>query len=676
MASGDEPSETFCANALRVLTMDAIANAGNGHPGAPMGMAPLAYVLWSRFLRFDPDDSGWFDRDRVVLSNGHGSMLLYGALHLAGYDVTMDDLASLRQLGSRTPAHPEYGLTPGVEVTTGPLGQGVANGVGMAMAERRLAHEHNAAGPAVVGHRTWVFAGDGDMMEGVACEAASLAGHLGLAKLTIVYDANGITIDGGTDLAFGEDVATRFAAYGFHVVHVDDVEDLDRVTAAYQDAVDETERPTLIVCRTHIGYGVPEIQDTEVAHGGVFTTTHADAARETFGWTDLPPFTIPSAVYRAWQRGGEEGRRAHKTWSDLLVEYATVSPPGHEALTHVIDGSLPADWADGLEWPASRADEALPTREASGWALNEVAARVSNLVGGSADLTETTFSAPTDPVAFSAVTPGRFVHFGVREHAMGAIANGLALHGMRPYVSTFLTFSDYMKPAIRLAALMRLPVVFLLCHDSIGLAGDGPTHQPVEQLPGLRATSGLTVLRPGDAAETVAAWRLAMENTEGPTAILLTRQPVRPTGPVVEATDHPLRRGGYVVAEERGDSIDVVLLTSGGSEIAAALGAKHMLEGEHDLATRVVALPSWDLFERQDEDYRASVLGPYDVTRVAVEAASSFGWHRWLGTSGATVTVDRFGACGQGEEILDLFGFTPDHVTEVVLRTRSGGTDR
>lgn len=655
----------FAANAVRVLTMDAVANAGNGHPGAPMGMAPLAFTLWSRFLRFDPDDPEWFDRDRVVLSNGHASMLLYSALHLTGYDLTMDDLRALRRLGSRTPAHPEYRLTPGVEVTTGPLGQGVANGVGMALAERRLAQAHNGGPAAVVDHRTWVFAGDGDLMEGVASEAASLAGHLGLGKLTVVYDANGISIDGGTGLTFTEDVGARFAAYGWHVVSVDDVEDLGCVEAAFRAAVDEQARPTLVVCRTHIGYGAGDIQDTERAHGGGVSAAQAEATRETLGWQGVTPFTVPGCVYREWRRNVANGRRARQAWTAAVEEYASVDPDAHAAFRQVLDGKLPASWADGLAWPEPRSSEALPTREASGWALGEVAARVPHLIGGSADLTETTFTRPRGEQPVDADPPGRLVHFGVREHAMGAMANGLALHGLRPYVSTFLTFSDYMKPSIRLAALMRLPVIFVLSHDSVGLAGDGPTHQPVEQLAGLRALPGLTVLRPGDAAETVEAWRLAVENTSGPTAILLTRQPVPPIEPDRPADSHPLRRGGYVVAHESDAPPRVVVIASGGSELAAALGAKAMLEREDAVPTRVVALPSWDLFEQQDAEYVAEVLGPHDALRVAVEAAASLGWHKWIGRSGVIVSVDRFGACGAGEEILELFGFTPEHVAEV-----------
>ncbi len=667
--------EVRAVDTLRVLAMDAVQQAGNGHPGTAMALAPVAYVLWSEFLKFNPEDPTWPDRDRFVLSNGHACMLLYGALHLSGYDITLDDIKHLRQWGSRTPGHPERGLTPGVEVTTGPLGQGVANAVGMAMAEAILARRFTVGETRLVDHRTWVMCSDGDLMEGVTSEAASLAGHLKLRKLTVIYDANGITIDGPASLSFSEDVRSRFEAYGWRTTEVGDADDLPAVRRALRWAIeDDAEAPSLIVVHTHIARGAPHLQDSEVAHGAPLGVEEVAATKRVYGWDPDAHFMVPAEAYAAWRRGAATGKRRHQEWSVAMARLREELP------------ELAAEWdADASAELAGRLDElagAVPwdgrqwsTREASGCVLAQLATPLPWLVGGSGDLTSTTFSDLPGAATSSPGAVARFTHFGVREHGMAAICNGIAAHGgLRPYCSTFLVFSDYMRPSIRLASLMGLPVIYLFTHDSIGLAGDGPTHQPIEHLASLRAIPNLWVVRPADAREVAVAWKLALERKTGPTALVLSRQDL----PMIEGTSRgaaeAARRGAYVVAGASRNTPRMVLLASG-SEVWVALAARELLEAE-DIPTQVVSLPCWELFEAQEASYREEIL-PAGAVRVAVEAASPFGWSRWVGEDGDVVAMHRFGACGQGTEVLERFGFTPQHVADVargaLLRAGSRG---
>jgi transketolase len=650
--------DRLAVNTLRFLAADAVEEANSGHPGMPMGAAPMAYVLWSRFLRFDPGAPDWFDRDRFILSAGHGSMLLYGLLHLGGYEVSLDEIRAFRQWGSITPGHPEVHLTPGVEATTGPLGQGFANGVGMAMAERYLAHRYNRPGHAVVDHHIYAIVSDGDLMEGVAAEAASLAGHMKLGKLVYLYDDNHISIEGNTSLAFSEDVGERFEAYGWQVLAVDDGEDLDAIEAAIEAARGETERPSLIRVRTHIGYGSPK-QDDASAHGEPLGEEALRASKEKLGWPQQPRFHIPAEAEAAFEAARERGRAAHGDWRDRLEAYRSAYPSESTALELAMAGELPVEWdAEIPTFPAG--EKKLATRAAGGKVLNALARRVPTLMGGSADLGpsnktlldgESSLADPADP--------GRNIHFGVREHAMGAAVNGMALHGgVIPYGATFLIFSDYMKPSIRLAALSGLRSLFIFTHDSIGLGEDGPTHQPVEQLPGLRAIPGLVVFRPADANETAEAWRVAM-GRPGPVAFSLTRQGV----PVLDPERYPIRegvaRGGYVLSDPADP--DLVLLATG-SEVALALDAAEALAGD-GVAARVVSMPSQELFREQPAGYRSEVLPP-GVPRLAIEAASPLGWWQWVGDPGDVIALDRFGASAPGGTVMEKLGFSVAHVVE------------
>ena len=656
--------DQLCINTIRMLAADAVQKAKSGHPGMPMGSAAMAYVLWSRFLRHNPANPAWPDRDRFVLSAGHGSMLLYALLHLTGYSLGLDDLKQFRQWGSRTPGHPEYGHTPGVETTTGPLGQGVANAVGMAIAERWLAAQFNRPGHDLVGHYTYVIAGDGDLMEGVSSEAASLAGHLRLGRLICLYDDNHITIDGSTDLAFSEDVGRRFEAYGWHVQRVADGNDLAAVEAAIRAAQAETGRPSLIACRTHIGFGSPNRQDTSKAHGEPLGEEELRLAKQNLGWPAEPAFLVPEEASQEFRKALERGRAWEAEWKTGYEAYAKAFPEEAARWEQYLTRRLPPGWDAGL--PSYKpGDAAVATRAVSGKVLQALFPTVTNLLGGSADLAPSNNTYVAGVPEFQAGSyAGRNFRFGVREHATGSIANGMALHGgLRPYVGTFLVFADYMRPAIRLAALMRVPVIYVFTHDSIGLGEDGPTHQPVEHLASLRAIPGLTVLRPADAPETVEAWRFALQHA-GPTCLILTRQNLTILDRSA-ARDGDVRQGAYVLAEADAEKPDIILLASG-SEVVLALEAKALLR-EKGVAARVVSMPSWELFEAQPEAYREAVLPREIGLRVAVEAGVPQGWHRYVGPQGAIVGMNRFGASAPGKTLFEKFGFTAANVAAKAL---------
>ena len=648
-------------NTIRTLAMDAVQQANAGHPGTPMALAPLAYVLYTRHLRHSPAHPLWPDRDRFVLSCGHASMLLYASLFLTGYDLTLDDLKAFRQWGSRTPGHPEHGLTAGVETTTGPLGQGFANAVGMAIAEAHLAARFNRPGHEIVNHWTYALASDGDMMEGISHEAASLAGHLKLGKLVVCYDDNHITIEGSTDLAFSEDVAQRFTGYGWHVQRVGDGNDLAALDAALAAARAETSRPSLIVVRTHIGWGSPHKQDTAEAHGSPLGAEEIALTKAAYGWPKEPAFLVPPEVKAHCGRCVARGAALEKEWDARRAAYERAHPEVAAEWRAALAGVLPAGWEQAL--PAfAPADGAQATRVWSQKVINALAPVVPTLVGGSADLAPSTNTLIKGGGDLEAAALGaRNMHFGIREHGMGGVLNGMALHGgVRPYGATFMVFSDYMRPSIRLAALMGLPVVYVFTHDSVGLGEDGPTHQPIEQLAALRAIPHLTVIRPADGPETAQAWRAALLNRIGPTALVLTRQKVA----VIDRTKHAaadgLQRGAYVLAEA-GKGAPRVILIATGSEVGLCLEAREKLEAA-GTPTRVVSMPSQEIFARQDAAYRDAVLPPRVRARLAVETASPFGWHRWVGTDGDTLGIERFGASAPYERILKEFGFTADAI--------------
>jgi transketolase len=658
--------DRLAVDTVRVLAMDAIQKAGSGHPGTAMALAPAAYVLWTRFLKFDPADPDWFDRDRFVLSNGHASVLQYAVLHLTGYPLSIRDLKQQRMWGSQTPGHPEYGHTPGVEVTTGPLGQGVGSGVGFAIAERLLAARYNQAGHEVVSHRTWVFTGDGDLMEGVSAEASSLAGHLGLGKLTVLWDDNRITIDGPTDITFTEDVAKRYEAYGWHVEHVEDANDLEAIAAAYQAAMDETDRPSFIRLRTQIAWGAPNAQGTSKAHGAALGEDEVRATKEVYGWNPDKHFKVPEGVYERWrvQVGGNQ--RAHQGWEERLDAFTQAEPERAAELRAALASELPSGWDADLEGLFAESRK-LATRKASLQAINAIAPKLPMLVGGSADLAESNLTDLQDGGYLTATEIGRNLRYGVREHGMGAISNGLAAHGgLRPFCATFLVFSDYMRPSVRLAALMGLPVVYVWTHDSIGLGGDGPTHQPIEHLASLRLIPNLHVIRPADGPETAEAWRAALRRTDGPTALALSRQELPPIDRSRWATAEGLHRGAYVLAEASGEEPELILLATG-SEVWVALAARTELEQGEEIPTWVVSMPCWELFEGQDQDYRDHVLPPRITARLAVEAGSTALWHKWVGTLGGVVGIDHYGASAPGGTLLAKFGFTEDNVVERAL---------
>ncbi len=642
--------------------MDAVQQADSGHPGTAMALAPLAYVLWQRggHLRYNPANPDWFGRDRFVLSAGHACMLLYAVLYLTGYDLSLDDIKQFRQWGSRTPGHSEHGLTPGVEATTGPLGQGVGNAVGMALAEAHLAQLFNRPGHSVVDHCTYFLASDGDLMEGASHEACSLAGHLKLGRLIGIYDDNRITIDGKTDLTFSDDTAKRFESYGWHVERVADGNDLGALDAALAAARRVPDRPSLIIVRTHIAFGSPHKQDTPEAHGAPLGQDEVKLTKQRLGWPSLEPFHVPEEALAHWRVARERGARLESEWSKQYDAYRRTHADVAAELERRLAGRLTEGWDEGL--PTFTPADAQATRVASGKLLNAIAAKLPELVGGAADLATSTnvvFKNGGDVAAGS--WGARNVHFGVREHGMGAILNGLALHGgVRPVGSTFLIFSDYMRPPIRLAALCGLPVIYVFTHDSIGLGEDGPTHQPIEQLAALRAIPNLVVIRPADATETVEAWRVAILSHSGPVALVLTRQKV----PVIDRAKfspaNGLRLGGYVLAEAPGGKPAIVLLASG-SEVDIVLGAYERLVAE-GIAARVVSLPSMELFARQPREYRDAVLPPAVPVRLAVEAAAPQPWYRWIGDHGVVMGLERFGASAPYQRIYQEFGLTVDNV--------------
>ncbi|MFN2388233.1 MAG: transketolase [Actinomycetota bacterium] len=663
--------DELCINTIRTLSIDAVERAASGHPGAPMGAAPMAYVLWTRFLKHNPADPHWIDRDRFVLSAGHASMLLYSLLHLTGYDLPLAELKAFRQYESKTPGHPEYRHTPGVETTTGPLGQGFATGVGMAMAERYLADRYNSPGYDLIDHFTYAIVSDGDLMEGVSSEAASLAGHLRLGKLVYLYDSNGISIDGSTELAFTEDVGARFEAYHWHVQQVDDGNDLDALERAIAVGRDDP-RPSLIVVKTHIGYGAPTKQDSEKAHGEALGPDEVRGAKAFYGWPEDEEFLIPDEALTRMRSALETGAQQQQRWADLKEACRREHPDVVDELERVLANELPNGWdADAPSFSVD--DDSMATRKASGAAINAFAPRLPELVGGSADLAGSNNTAIKDAPAFGPGTAGPNINFGVREHAMGAAVNGLAMHGgLRPYGATFLIFSDYMRPAVRLASLSQIPSIFVFTHDSIGLGEDGPTHQPIEHLASLRAMPRLVVLRPADANETIQAWRFALGYRDGPVAFSLTRQGL----PILEGTARgrpPVERGAYILEEAADGDPDVIVIATG-SEVHVAVEAARRL-ADRQVSVRVVSMPSWELFERQSLDYRERVLPRHVRARVSVEAGATFGWTRWVGEEGVVIGVDRYGASAPGEVVLRELGFTPEHVVQralQVLETTTG----
>jgi transketolase len=655
----DEDIAQLAVNTIRTLAIDAVQKANSGHPGLPMGAAPMAYVLWQKHLRHNPRNPHWPDRDRFVLSAGHGSMLLYCLLHLTGYDLTMADLQAFRQWESRTPGHPETLLTPGVEATTGPLGQGTANAVGMAMAERALARRFNQPGHTIVDHRTYALVSDGDLMEGISGEAASLAGHLKLGKLIYLYDCNHISLDGPTSLAFStEDVGARYAAYGWQVLQVAKGDtDLAAIDRALREAEADLTRPSIIVVQTTIGYGSPKKQGTADAHGSPLGPDEVAAAKRTLGFDPNQSFFVPPEAGAHLRSATERGAAQQADWDERFARYAAAHPDLAAEWRRTQARELPVGWDQAL--PVFTEKDAQATRQASGKALNAIAARVPELLGGDADLSVSTSTALKDLGSFDGQTgAGRNIHFGVREHAMGAIANGITYHGgLRTFVATFFCFSDYMRPAVRLAALNELPVVFVWTHDSIALGEDGPTHQPVEHLMSLRVMPGLAVMRPADANETAEAWRFAIAQTHRPVALVLSRQKL----PVIDRElAQGTARGAYVVADpEKGKAVAILMAT--GAEVHVALAAHRLLAGE-GVATRVVSMPCWEAFAEQDAEYRASVLLPEVRTRVSVEAGVTLGWERWLGDGGVAVGLDRYGASAPGEVNLERLGFSAENV--------------
>jgi len=644
--------------------MDAVEQSQSGHPGTPMALAPAAYLLWTRFLRHHPRNPAWADRDRFVLSCGHASMLLYSLLHLTGYDLSLDDLKAFRQWGSKTPGHPERGHTPGVETTTGPLGQGVGNAVGLAIAERMLAERFNRPGHRVVDHRVWAFASDGDLMEGVASESASLAGHLRLGKLTLIYDDNHITIDGDTALSFSEDVPRRFEAYGWHVVRVADGNDLAAIGAALDAALAQADRPTLVVLRTQIADPAPTKRNTAEAHGAPLGAEEVRRTKEILGWPDGPKFFVPDDALEHWRGAIDRGASLEADWQARFGAYSGAHPELAHEFERWLSGALPERWEEALP-SFTPAQGPLATRQASGQVLQALAGAIPNLVGGSADLAGSTGTALKQGGSFGPTTSGRTLHWGVREHGMGACLNGIAAHGgVRPFGSTFLVFSDYMKPAIRLAALMGLPVIFIGTHDSIGLGEDGPTHQPIEHLAMLRAIPNLVVLRPADATETVEAWRVALTRTGGPTMLVLTRQKLPILAPPALAPADGVRRGAYVLLDPPGGNPQAMLLATG-SEVHIAIQAAKLLQADR-VRVRVVSMPSWELFAAQPEAYQSEVLPPAIRVRLGIEAASGFGWTRWTTDAGAILCLSGFGASAPAERLYQEYQLTPERAAAVV----------
>ena len=684
--SGGQDIDLLCINTIRTLAMDAVQKANSGHPGTPMAMAPVGYTLWQQFLNFDPEDPNWPNRDRFVLSVGHASMLLYALIHLAGLRavnehedragpaLTIDDLKHFRQMGSKTPGHPEYRMTSGVETTTGPLGQGCGNSVGLAMAQKFLANRYNKPGFDLFDYHIYTLAGDGDMMEGISSEAASTAGHLKLGNLTWIYDSNHITIEGATDLAFDEDVGARFAAYGWDVQHVADANDTEAVAAALAHAKGVTDRPSFIVVHSIIGYGAPKKAGTRTAHGEALGEEEVRGAKRAYGWPEDAQFLVPDGVYDHFKQGiGKRGIEARAKWLELIGRYKAEYPELAAELEMMNQHTLPDGWANDI--PTFPADEkGLASRDASQKVLNAIAPHVPWMLGGAADLAPSTKSNLTFAGADSYEADnygGRNLHFGIREHAMGSICNGLALSALRPYGSGFLIFSDYMKPPIRLSAIMELPVVYIFTHDSIGVGEDGPTHQPIEQLVSLRAIPGMIVIRPGDANEVSEAWRHIMTLKEQPACLILSRQAMPTLDRTKYAAASGLEKGAYILADAEGGDPEVILMATG-TEVGLVVGAYEKLKSE-GIRARVVSFPSWDLFESQPEEYRNKVLPPHVTGRVAVEQAATIGWDRYIGSSGTIIGMHTFGASAPLSDLLKKFGFTPEAVASEARKQAGRG---
>ena len=670
--------DTLCINTIRTLSIDAVQKANSGHPGAPMGLAPVAYTLWQNFLRYDPRNPIWPNRDRFVLSNGHASMLLYSLLYLAQvralnsdseptdeFAITLDDIKQFRQINSKTPGHPEYRMATGVETTTGPLGQGVGNSVGMAMAGKWLGARYNQPGFDLFNFNVWAFCGDGDLMEGVASEAASLAGHLRLPNLCWIYDNNKVTLDGPAEWSFSEDVRKRFEAYQWHVEHVTDANDLNAISAAYNAFLRTNDRPTLIIVDSHIGYGSPHKQDKSAAHGEALGEDEVKLAKKSYGWPEDAKFLVPDGVLEHFRDGlGKRGHDLHESWTRQFADYAKKYPQLADQLNRIQRHELPEGWDKDL--PSFPADsKGVATRESSGKVLNALAQNIPWLIGGSADLDTSTktYLKVEGAGDFQAGSyGGRNIHFGVREHGMGSILNGLALSNLRPFGATFFNFSDYMKPPIRLAAIMEISDIFIYTHDSIGLGEDGPTHQPIEQLPTLRAVPGLTVLRPADANEVVEAWKVIMQKKKEPAALVLTRQAVPTFDRTKYGSAAGVAKGAYILADAPDGKPDVILMATG-SEVQLCVDAYERLKAE-GVKARVVSMPSWDIFEHQDEQYRTQVLPPDVLARVAVEQASTLGWSQYTGMHGVVLGMHTFGASAPLKELQKKFGFSPDKVVE------------
>jgi transketolase len=678
--------DNLCINTIRFLSVDAVEKADSGHPGLPMGAAPLAYVLWTRFLKHNPTNPGWEDRDRFVLSAGHGSMLLYSLLHLTGYDLPIEQIQLFRQWGSKTPGHPERGLTPGVETTTGPLGQGFANSVGMAIAEDYLAARYNRPGHQIVNHYTYALVSDGDLMEGVSSEAASLAGHLKLGKLICLYDDNRITLSAGTNIAFTEDRAMRFQAYGWHTQTVENGNDLAAIERALSVAKSEKQRPSLILVRTHIGYGSPNKEDTFEAHGSPLGDKEVKLTKQALGWPLDPTFYVPKEALAHFRRAVKNGQQTEAEWNAKFTEYTKAFPDLAKEFQQGMAGELPKDWDARI--PSFPSDpQGMATRVASGKVLNEIDNELPSLIGGSADLDPSTHTAlramgdfenPRDEAGNLQGSAGggwsyagRNLHFGVREHGMGAIANGLAAHGgIIPFTATFLIFSDYMRPPIRLAALMELGVIYVFTHDSIALGEDGPTHQPVEQLASLRAIPELTVIRPCDANETAVAWRVAIESRGRPVALILTRQNLPTLDRTQFAAAEGLRRGAYILKDVAEGKPDLILIGTG-SEVSLIVRAGENLTNE-GMHVRIVSMPSWELFDAQPQSYRDSVLPPSIHPRLAVEAGATQGWCKYVGGAGDVIGVGRFGASAPGEVVMREYGFTVENICQRAMELVHG----
>ena len=655
--------DNLSVNAIRFLSIDAVQKANSGHPGAPMGAAPMAYTLWDRYLQHNPTDPNWFNRDRFVLSAGHASMLLYSLLHLTGYDLSIDDIKDFRQWGSKTPGHPEYGLTPGAEMTTGPLGQGFAHGIGMAIAEKILAEHYNRPDCRVIDHYTYGIVSDGDLMEGVASEAASLAGTLGLGKLIYLYDDNDISIEGNTDITFTEDVSKRFQSYNWHVVGPINGMNIEEVDNAISQARKEDSRPSLIIATTTIGYGSPNKANTGGVHGAPLGEEEVALTRQNLDWEHLP-FVVPDEVSAHMLEAVARGQNATSEWNELLVRYEALYPSEARSLRLDIEGKVEEACFEKLDQLFNEEEKPLATREAGGRIMNHISQKLHSLVGGSADLAPSTNTLLSKHVEIGAATEPHNMHFGVREHAMGSIAGGMALHGgMIPYTATFLIFSDYMRPPMRLAALMGQRVIYVFTHDSIALGEDGPTHQPVEQLIGLRAIPNMTVLRPADATETSYAWKAALLNRTGPTSIVLTRQGV----PIIDRHKMPsadaVLKGAYTLWEKSANP-DVILIATG-SEVQLALTAA-MTVSEQGFSARVVSMPSWELFEQQGKDYQESVLPTSVTARISIEAACTLGWSKYIGPNGYSIGVDTFGASAPFKTLYEKYGLTVENIIQKI----------